>query len=72
MLTLDTTGLLCPMPVIKVQNQMKTMDSGEHLVVTCSDPGTLNDIPTWCRINGHQVLETKQTDTEIIFTLQKK
>ena len=72
MLTLDTTGLLCPMPVIKVQNQMKTMDSGEQLVVTCSDPGTLNDIPTWCRINGHLVVKTEQTDDDIIFTLQKK
>lgn len=60
--TLDTKGLLCPMPVIKTQNQINTMSPGDILKVEATDPGVLHDIPAWCRINGHKVLEQYQED----------
>lgn len=68
---LDTSGLLCPMPVIRVQNQIKKMQIGDILEVICTDPGTKNDIPTWCRINGHEVLSIEESDDSIIFTIKK-
>ena len=60
--TLDTKGLLCPMPVIKTQNQIQNMAVGEILLVEATDPGVLHDIPAWCRINGHKVLLQYQED----------
>lgn len=71
MQTLDASGLLCPMPVIRVQNKMKEMLPGQSLEVTCTDPGTLSDIPTWCRINGHEVLSAEEQVQKIIFILKK-
>ncbi len=62
---LDVRGKLCPIPVIHTQNRVRDMAPGEELEVVATDPGTLNDIPAWCRINGHQVLETRQQDREI-------
>jgi len=56
--SLDARRLLCPMPVIRVQDKVKVMTIGTVLEVVCTDPGALLDVPTWCRINGHQVLET--------------
>ncbi|MEO1885068.1 MAG: sulfurtransferase TusA family protein [Methylococcales bacterium] len=53
---LDARRLLCPMPVIRVQDKIKTMIPGDQLEVVCTDPGVMQDIPTWCRINGHQIL----------------
>lgn len=61
-LTLDTKGQLCPMPVIKTQNQIKDMQPGDILEVEATDPGVLHDIPAWCRINGHKVLDKYQED----------
>ena len=23
----------------------------------CTDPGAMNDVPAWCRVHGHEVLE---------------
>lgn len=63
--TLDTRGLLCPMPVIKTQNAIRKMQVGETLMVLASDPGVLHDIPAWCRINGHKVLEQGQQGRDI-------
>ena len=54
---LDCRRLLCPMPVIRVQDRVLEMQPGDELEAICTDPGVLQDIPAWCRINGHEVLE---------------
>ena len=55
--TLDARNLLCPMPVIRVQNAMESLAPGDVLEVLCTDPGAMSDVPAWCRVNGHEVLE---------------
>lgn len=68
--TLDARRLLCPMPVIRVQEKVAGLAPGDVLEVWCTDPGTRSDIPAWCRINGHQVLDISTRDDELILTLQ--
>jgi len=68
--SLDAKRMLCPMPVIRTQDKIKTLTPGDVLEVVCTDPGALNDIPAWCRINGHKVLETKTTDDEVFITIE--
>lgn len=67
---LNARNLLCPMPVIRVQNMIKTLAPNDHLKVFCTDPGVKYDIPAWCRIQGHIVLNIEQIDREIILTIQ--
>jgi tRNA 2-thiouridine synthesizing protein A len=68
--TLDAKRLLCPMPVIRTQDKIKTLAVGDILEVVCTDPGALQDVPAWCRINGHKVLETKTTDDEVFIVIE--
>lgn len=68
--SLDLKGLLCPLPVIRVQDRMKGMRPGEEITVICTDPGVMHDIPTWCRINGHQVLDARESGHEYILDLK--
>ncbi|PCI23251.1 MAG: SirA family protein [Piscirickettsiaceae bacterium] len=70
MIELDARRLLCPMPVIKTQNVIKTLLSGDNVRVTCTDPGVMQDIPAWCRINGHTVLTTEEINHEFILTIE--
>ncbi|HHJ80267.1 MAG TPA: sulfurtransferase TusA family protein [Candidatus Tenderia electrophaga] len=69
--SLDVTGQLCPIPVIRTQNKAKKLAPGDTLEVLCTDPGVINDIPAWCRINGHTVVssETREDGNLIIITL---
>jgi len=67
---LDARGMLCPLPVIKTQDRTAELKCGDILEVVCSDPGALNDIPAWCRINGHEVLDTKNNDDEVSIILK--
>ena len=68
--TLDARHILCPLPVIRTQDAIKELHSGECLEVVCTDPGAMADIPTWCRINGHTVLEAKTENNEILIRIQ--
>jgi len=70
--TLDLRRLLCPLPVIRTQDRIKTLSSGDVLEVTCTDPGVLSDIPAWCRINGHQIIDTTTQNNEITITIEVK
>ena len=70
MIELDARRLMCPMPVIKTQNIIKTLSTGDKVRVTCTDPGVMQDIPAWCRINGHNVLKTEEIDHEYILIIK--
>lgn len=67
---LNARRLLCPMPVIKTQDRIATLQPGDILEVVCTDPGALNDIPAWCRINGHRVLSTRRENDEIVIVVE--
>lgn len=67
---LDTRRLLCPMPVIKTQDKVKAMKSGDTLNIVCTDPGAIHDIPAWCRIHGHQVISIDTVEKEIIIHIR--
>lgn len=68
--TLDARNLLCPMPVIKVQNAVRHFSVGDTLTVTCTDRGALYDIPAWCRIYQHPIIEMTENKHEIVFKIQ--
>ena len=67
---LNARRLLCPLPVIRTQDKVKTMNVGDQLTVICTDPGVMQDIPAWCRINGHEVLATTSDDMEYSIVLK--
>ena len=67
---LDARHLLCPLPVIRAQDRVKQLQPGDILEVRCTDPGALNDIPAWCRINGHDVLQAGEQAEEVVVTLR--
>jgi tRNA 2-thiouridine synthesizing protein A len=67
---LDATGLLCPLPVIRTQDRVVTLKQGDVLSVHCTDPGALLDIPAWCRIHGHELLSTQESEEEVIICIR--
>ena len=67
---LDARRLFCPLPVIRLQDQVALSTGGDHIRVTCTDPGALNDIPAWCRINGHRVVASTRDGNDIIIEVE--
>ena len=68
---LDARRLLCPMPVIKLQDCLNKQAMGTRVEITSTDPGAMNDIPTWCRINGHDLISSSEDGMEYVFLVEK-
>jgi tRNA 2-thiouridine synthesizing protein A len=58
------------MPVIRVQNAVEMLAPGTQVKAICTDPGALKDIPAWCRINGHRVVETRRDGAEYVIVVE--
>jgi len=67
---LDARRLLCPLPVIRVQDAIADMQAGERLRVVATDPGVKNDIPAWSRINGHKIESMNEQDDEFVIIIE--
>jgi len=70
-LTLDTTGLLCPEPLMLLHKAVRDVDSGQIIQVLATDPSTERDIPKFCTFLGHTlVLQDKQGE-KYTYLIQK-
>jgi NADPH-dependent 2,4-dienoyl-CoA reductase/sulfur reductase-like enzyme/peroxiredoxin family protein/rhodanese-related sulfurtransferase/TusA-related sulfurtransferase len=54
---LNLSGLQCPGPIKKMAETLETLNVGDEIAVTATDPGFASDLPAWCRCVGHEVLE---------------
>ncbi len=54
--TLDTSGLICPEPVMLLHQAIRKANSGEIIQVIATDPATTRDIPNFCQHLGHELL----------------
>lgn len=62
---LDTTGLSCPLPILKARRTLREMAPGQTLEVLASDPGAVEDFPDFCRSSGHELLESTTAPGEV-------
>lgn len=69
--TLDTSGLLCPLPVYKAAIALGQLAPGEVLELICTDPGSLEDIPAMARQRGDTLLASEERDGTQIFWVAK-
>ena len=57
---LDLRGLICPLPVLRARKALMSMESGELLRITCTDPAAASDFPAFCRSAAHHLIATGQ------------
>jgi len=71
--TIDTKGLSCPMPMMKLAKAMKGLKPGEILEMFGTDPGTRADLPQWCEKKGNTLLEETEPEPGVFrFLIQKQ
>ncbi|TRO58619.1 sulfurtransferase TusA family protein [Candidatus Bathyarchaeota archaeon] len=68
---LDVQGLFCPIPIVKLVEEMKKHPTGTVIEVLATDPGTLADIPAWAKSSGNEVLDTKKEENVFKFLIKK-
>lgn len=68
---LDTKGLSCPLPVLRVKKAIKEVPVGGTLQVLATDPGAVKDFEAFCRSTGQQLVEWKEDAGVFTFNIKK-
>jgi len=56
--TIDTSGTLCPQPIVETAKAVRALGSGAVLCVIATDPGIALDMPMWCRATRNEHVAT--------------
>lgn len=70
-MTLDARGLLCPLPVLKVQKRMRALPKGAVLTVLTDDPAAQIDVPHYCAESGNTLIEAVDHEGGHRFRIKK-
>lgn len=69
---LDTTGLLCPLPVLKTRKRLAGLGTGALIRVRADDPAARIDFPHFCTEQGHALIaQTDEPDGAMTFLIRK-
>ena len=71
LITLDLTGLKCPLPVLKARRQIGQMAAGAVLEVKADDPAAPLDFDHFCHTGGHQLLESTENNGVFMMRIAK-
>ena len=70
--TMNLRGLKCPLPALRTRKALSGLNSGDLLVIECTDPLTVVDIPNLLNQTGDK-LEGQSKDKKVLtFRIRKK
>jgi tRNA 2-thiouridine synthesizing protein A len=69
--TVDATGLSCPLPVIELAKAVERVEVGQIVRLLATDPAAKVDVPVWCRMQRHRLRGQEQTDTVWRFDVER-
>ena len=69
MIELDTRGLLCPLPVLKLRKLINSINQKDKIKLITDDPAAIVDVPHFCNEQGHQILESFKENNYDLFII---
>ena len=69
---IDTSGLNCPLPILKAKKALTELQSGQTLKVIATDPGSWRDFEAFARQTGNELLLQEKTDVNFVYVLKRR
>ena len=69
---LDLRGLNCPQPILRAKKALRTIPIGGVLVLECTDPLTVIDVPHFVTQTGHRLLAQDHRGSLYVFRILKQ
>lgn len=67
----EASGMQCPGPLLKVNEVMSGLKTGEQMEITVTDTGFCTDIEAWAKKTGNTVLKNEMNNDKVIVVLEK-
>jgi tRNA 2-thiouridine synthesizing protein A len=68
-ITVDARGARCPVPINELARAVETT-SGSIIELLADDPNARVDVPVWCRLKHHELLEVTEAEGTWRFRLR--
>jgi len=69
--TTDIVYMMCPMHLLKLEEQIKELEQGQILEIMTDYDGALEDIPAWCAKTGNEFLGMEDSADFYKFYIKK-
>jgi TusA-related sulfurtransferase len=69
---IDTSGLNCPLPILKAKKALTELQSGQTLKVIATDPGSWRDFEAFARQTGNTLVSQEKTEANFVYVLQRR
>ncbi|MDO8705641.1 MAG: sulfurtransferase TusA family protein [Sulfuricaulis sp.] len=70
-MTIDCTGMNCPIPILRLSKAVKNLKTGERLEMIATDPGSVKDVQAWSQQTGNTLVESRQERERYKFIVEK-
>jgi tRNA 2-thiouridine synthesizing protein A len=70
-LEVDARGLLCPLPVLRLARALRRAPPGTVAVLLATDPAAVEDVHSFCREGGHELVATEREGSALRFRVRK-
>jgi tRNA 2-thiouridine synthesizing protein A len=70
-ITVDARGLLCPIPILRLEKALRREPRGTVLRLLATDPAAVEDVRAFCQETGHGLLEERHEGEVLIFRVRK-
>jgi len=68
---LDVKGLSCPLPVLRTKKAIRDVPVGSVLQVLTTDPNSVKDMESFCRMTGNELLAWKDEGGTFVFSIRR-
>jgi len=69
---LDLRGLKCPLPVLRTQKLLNRLKPGDRVIVECTDPLSVIDIPHLVQTRGDALERKLDHDGVYVFHIRRQ
>ena len=67
----DARGLYCPIPVLRLAKAFRGRPAGSTARLLATDPVAVEDVETFCREGGHELLESAREGDLFSFLVRR-
>lgn len=57
---IDASGLLCPLPVLRLRKVLLPLPEGATVIMTATDPAAQIDVPHFCSESGNVLVDMRE------------
>lgn len=70
-LELDATGLMCPLPLLRLKKALQSLEGGQVVRVLATDPASVLDFGVFLEQMGHEMLERTEETGVYCYLIRK-